>query len=106
MVFPLFSVFSSFINEHIFLVRYKLFLKRYLTIIFLSFRSNPFYEPKPTPPANNLINPNEELDTEKRVKRKAPAPPVVSTKTGGGTENTAASAGRDLSASPKVRVFS
>lgn len=63
--------------------------------------SNPFYEPKPTPPANNLINPNEELDTEKRVKRKAPAPPVVSAKTGGGTENTAASAGRDLSASPK-----
>lgn len=63
--------------------------------------SNPFYEPKPTPPANNLINPNQELDTEKRVKRKAPAPPVVSAKSGGVTENTAASAGRDLSASPK-----
>ncbi|KAF6103138.1 EH domain binding protein 1 [Phyllostomus discolor] len=63
--------------------------------------SNPFYEPKPTPPGNNLISPNQELDAEKRVKRKAPAPPVVSAKTGGITENTAASAGRDLSASPK-----
>ncbi|XP_045683322.1 EH domain-binding protein 1 isoform X5 [Phyllostomus hastatus] len=63
--------------------------------------SNPFYEPKPTPPANNLISPNQELDAEKRVKRKAPAPPVVSAKTGGVTENTAASAGRDLSTSPK-----
>ncbi|XP_053780152.1 EH domain-binding protein 1 isoform X2 [Desmodus rotundus] len=62
--------------------------------------SNPFYEPKATPPANNLINPNQELETEKRVKRKAPAPPVVSPKTGA-IENTAVSAGRDLSASPK-----
>ncbi|XP_054442887.1 EH domain-binding protein 1 isoform X5 [Pteronotus mesoamericanus] len=63
--------------------------------------SNPFYEPKPTPPPNNLISPYQELETEKRVKRKAPAPPVVSPKTGGVTENTVVSAGRDLSTSPK-----
>ncbi|XP_066123313.1 EH domain-binding protein 1 isoform X1 [Saccopteryx bilineata] len=63
--------------------------------------SNPFYEPKPTPPPNNLINPIQELETEKRVKRKAPAPPVISPKTGGVNENTVVSAGRDLSTSPK-----
>ncbi|XP_053522999.1 EH domain-binding protein 1 isoform X2 [Artibeus jamaicensis] len=63
--------------------------------------SNPFYEPKPTPPANNLVTPHQELETEKRVKRRAPAPPVASPKTGGVTENMAVSAGRDLAASPK-----
>ncbi|XP_066234275.1 EH domain-binding protein 1 isoform X4 [Saccopteryx leptura] len=63
--------------------------------------SNPFYEPKPTPSPNNLINPIQELETEKRVKRKAPAPPVISPKTGGINENTVVSAGRDLSTSPK-----
>ncbi|XP_006881019.1 PREDICTED: EH domain-binding protein 1-like isoform X2 [Elephantulus edwardii] len=63
--------------------------------------SNPFYEPKPTPPSNNLVNPAPELDTEKRVKRRAPAPPVSSPKTGAGSENTAVTPGRDLSASPK-----
>lgn len=62
--------------------------------------SNPFYEPKPTPP-NNLVNPIQELETEKRVKRKAPAPPAISLKTGGVNENTVVSAGRDLSTSPK-----
>ncbi|XP_046516510.1 EH domain-binding protein 1 isoform X3 [Equus quagga] len=63
--------------------------------------SNPFYEPKPTPPPNNLVNPIQELETERRVKRKAPAPPAISPKTGGVNENTAVSAGRDLSTSPK-----
>ncbi|XP_014444701.1 EH domain-binding protein 1 isoform X2 [Tupaia chinensis] len=62
--------------------------------------SNPFYEPKPTPPLNNLANPVQELQTERRVKRKAPAPPVLSPKTGV-NENTVISAGRDLSTSPK-----
>ncbi|XP_057599626.1 EH domain-binding protein 1 isoform X4 [Hippopotamus amphibius kiboko] len=63
--------------------------------------SNPFYEPKPTPPANNLVSPVQELETERRVKRKAPAPPAVSPKTGGINENTVVSTGRDLSTSPK-----
>ncbi|XP_061066778.1 EH domain-binding protein 1 [Eubalaena glacialis] len=62
--------------------------------------SNPFYEPKPTPP-NNLVSPVQELETERRVKRKAPAPPAISPKTGGVNENTVVSAGRDLSTSPK-----
>ncbi|XP_068845111.1 EH domain-binding protein 1 isoform X8 [Capricornis sumatraensis] len=61
--------------------------------------SNPFYEPKPTP--NNLLSPVQELETERRVKRKAPAPPAVSPKTGGVNENPGVSAGRDLSTSPK-----
>ncbi|XP_036728564.1 EH domain-binding protein 1 isoform X9 [Balaenoptera musculus] len=63
--------------------------------------SNPFYEPKPTPPPNNLISPVQELETERRVKRKAPAPPAISPKTGGVNENTVVSSGRDLSTSPK-----
>uniref|UniRef100_A0A8C8YTQ7 EH domain binding protein 1 n=1 Tax=Prolemur simus TaxID=1328070 RepID=A0A8C8YTQ7_PROSS len=63
--------------------------------------SNPFYEPKPTPPPNNFINPIHELETERRVKRKAPAPPVFSPKTGGVNENAIVSAGKDLSTSPK-----
>ncbi|XP_007936224.1 EH domain-binding protein 1 [Orycteropus afer afer] len=64
--------------------------------------SNPFYEPKSTPPPNNLVNPIQELETERRVKRKAPAPPVISTKIGGVNEDTVASGGRDLSTSPKL----
>lgn len=63
--------------------------------------SNPFYEPKPTPPPNNLLSPVQELETERRVKRKAPAPPAISPKTGGVNENTGVSAGRDLATSPK-----
>ncbi|XP_054365829.1 EH domain-binding protein 1 isoform X8 [Mirounga angustirostris] len=63
--------------------------------------SNPFYEPKPTLPPNNLVTPIQELETESRVKRKAPAPPAISPKTGGVNENTIISAGRDLSTSPK-----
>ncbi|XP_077912622.1 EH domain-binding protein 1 isoform X6 [Halichoerus grypus] len=63
--------------------------------------SNPFYEPKPTLPPNNLVTPIQELETERRVKRKAPAPPAISPKTGGVNENTIISAGRDLSTSPK-----
>lgn len=53
---------------------------------------------KPTP--NNLLSPVQELETERRVKRKAPAPPAISLKTGGVNENTGVSAGRDLSTSP------
>ncbi|XP_047637917.1 EH domain-binding protein 1 isoform X2 [Phacochoerus africanus] len=63
--------------------------------------SNPFYEPKPAPP-NNLVNPVQELETERKVKRKAPAPPSISPKTGEVNENTIVSAGRDLSTSPKL----
>ncbi|XP_064124711.1 EH domain-binding protein 1 isoform X3 [Loxodonta africana] len=63
--------------------------------------SNPFYEPKSTPPPSNSVNPTQELETERRVKRKAPAPPVISPKLGGISENTVVSAGRDLSTSPK-----
>lgn len=63
--------------------------------------SNPFYEPKPTLPPNNLISPIQELETEKRMKRKAPAPPVISPKRGV-NENTVVPAGRDLSTSPKL----
>ncbi|XP_077622565.1 EH domain-binding protein 1 isoform X1 [Crocuta crocuta] len=63
--------------------------------------SNPFYEPKPTLPPNNLVNPIQELETERRVKRKAPAPPALSPKIGGLNENTIISSGRDLSTSPK-----
>ncbi|XP_012332614.1 EH domain-binding protein 1 isoform X4 [Aotus nancymaae] len=66
--------------------------------------SNPFYEPKSTPPPNNLVNPVQELETERRVKRKAPAPPVLSPKTGV-NENTV-SAGKDLSTSPKPSPIS
>nr|XP_040127100.1 EH domain-binding protein 1 isoform X6 [Ictidomys tridecemlineatus]XP_040127101.1 EH domain-binding protein 1 isoform X6 [Ictidomys tridecemlineatus] len=62
--------------------------------------SNPFYEPKPTSP-NNLVNPFQELEIERRVKRRAPPPPVLSPKTGRVNENTVVSAGRDLSTSPK-----
>ncbi|XP_053056632.1 EH domain-binding protein 1 isoform X4 [Acinonyx jubatus] len=63
--------------------------------------SNPFYEPKPALPPNNLVNPIQELETERRMKRKAPAPPALSPKIGGVNENTVISAGRDLSTSPK-----
>ncbi|XP_049713448.1 EH domain-binding protein 1 isoform X2 [Elephas maximus indicus] len=63
--------------------------------------SNPFYEPKSTPPPSNSVNPTQELETERRVKRKAPAPPVISPKLGGISENTVVSTGRDLSTSPK-----
>uniref|UniRef100_A0A8C7B7W6 EH domain binding protein 1 n=1 Tax=Neovison vison TaxID=452646 RepID=A0A8C7B7W6_NEOVI len=63
--------------------------------------SNPFYEPKPTLSPNNLVTPVQELETERRVKRKAPAPPAISPKTGGVNEYTVISAGRDLSTSPK-----
>lgn len=68
--------------------------------------SNPFYEPKPTSP-NNLVNTVQEGETERRVKRRAPAPPVppappalpaLAPKT---NESTVVSAGKDLSTSPK-----
>ena len=52
------------------------------------------------------MNPVQELETERKVKRKAPAPPSISPKTGEMNENTIVSAGRDLSTSPKVGVWS
>ncbi|XP_055484732.1 EH domain-binding protein 1 isoform X2 [Psammomys obesus] len=61
--------------------------------------SNPFYEPKPTSP-NNLVSAVQEGEMERRLKRKAPAPPALAPKTGV-TEPTVVSAGRDLSTSPK-----
>ncbi|XP_031193894.1 EH domain-binding protein 1 isoform X15 [Mastomys coucha] len=67
--------------------------------------SNPFYEPKPTSP-NNLVSAVQEGETERRVKRRAPAPPAppapptLAPKTGV-NENTVVSAGKDLSTSPK-----
>lgn len=61
--------------------------------------SNPFYEPKPTSP-NNLVNTVQEGETERRAKRKAPAPPTLVPKTGA-NESTVVSAGRELAASPK-----
>ncbi|XP_034364463.1 EH domain-binding protein 1 isoform X3 [Arvicanthis niloticus] len=70
--------------------------------------SNPFYEPKPTSP-NNLVNTVQEGETERRVKRRAPAPPAppappalpaLAPKTGV-NENTVVSVGKDLSTSPK-----
>jgi hypothetical protein len=47
----------------------------------------------------------QEVETERRVKRKAPVPPILSPKTGGVNENTAVSEGRDLSTSPKVGFY-
>ncbi|XP_051021292.1 EH domain-binding protein 1 isoform X11 [Acomys russatus] len=61
--------------------------------------SNPFYEPKPTSP-NNLVNTVQEGETERRVKRKAPAPPALTPKTAA-NESTVVSTGRDLATSPK-----
>ncbi|XP_062933764.1 EH domain-binding protein 1 isoform X6 [Cynocephalus volans] len=63
--------------------------------------SNPFYEPTPALPVSNLVTPVQELETERRVKRKAPAPPVLSLRTGGVIENTVVSTGRNLCTSPK-----
>ncbi|XP_001511121.1 EH domain-binding protein 1 isoform X3 [Ornithorhynchus anatinus] len=66
--------------------------------------SNPFYEPKLTPTQNNWVTPAQDLETERRMKRKAPAPPVLLPKSEGGvSENTLViSAGRELSSSPKL----
>ncbi|KAL1790851.1 EH domain-binding protein 1 isoform X5 [Sigmodon hispidus] len=61
--------------------------------------SNPFYEPKPTSP-NNVVSTFQEGEPERRVKRKAPAPPALTPKTGA-SENTTVLPGRDLSTSPK-----
>lgn len=69
-------------------------------IIFLSFRSNPFYEPKPTSP-NNLVTAVPEGEAERRVKRKAPAPPTLPAKPGV-SESPVAPTGRERSTSPKV----
>ncbi|XP_074845488.1 EH domain-binding protein 1 isoform X2 [Carettochelys insculpta] len=62
--------------------------------------SNPFYEPKSSPGLNNQVTPLQEAE---KIKRKTPAPPVISTKTETGTsENMAAvPAMKELSSSPK-----
>ncbi|XP_048698616.2 EH domain-binding protein 1 isoform X10 [Caretta caretta] len=62
--------------------------------------SNPFYEPKSSPALNNQVTPLQEAE---RMKRKAPAPPVLSPKTETGmSENmSAVPAVKELSSSPK-----
>uniref|UniRef100_A0A8C3RSB6 EH domain binding protein 1 n=1 Tax=Chelydra serpentina TaxID=8475 RepID=A0A8C3RSB6_CHESE len=62
--------------------------------------SNPFYEPKSSPGLNNQVSPLQEAE---KMKRKAPAPPVLSPKTETGMrENmSAVPAVKELSASPK-----
>ncbi|XP_077171549.1 EH domain-binding protein 1 isoform X2 [Paroedura picta] len=63
--------------------------------------SNPFYEPKPSSALNNQVTSVQE--TERKMKRKAPEPPVLSPKTETGTsENmSAVHALEELSSSPK-----
>ncbi|XP_067421332.1 EH domain-binding protein 1 isoform X8 [Emydura macquarii macquarii] len=62
--------------------------------------SNPFYEPKSSPGLNNQVTP---LQDAEKMKRKAPAPPVLSPKTETGvSENmSAVPAVKELSSSPK-----
>ncbi|XP_026644726.1 EH domain-binding protein 1 isoform X4 [Microtus ochrogaster] len=64
--------------------------------------SNPFYEPKPTSP-NNLVTAVPEGEAERRVKRKAPAPPTLPAKPGvsGVSESQVIPTGRERSTSPK-----
>ncbi|XP_020646254.3 EH domain-binding protein 1 isoform X4 [Pogona vitticeps] len=63
--------------------------------------SNPFYEPKSSPALNNQVTSLQEM--ERKMKRKAPEPPVLSPKAGKETsENTSAiQAVKELSSSPK-----
>lgn len=61
--------------------------------------SNPFYEPKPTSP-NNLVTAVPEGEAERRVKRKAPAPPTLPAKPGV-SESPVVPTGRERSTSPK-----
>ncbi|XP_062972042.1 EH domain-binding protein 1 isoform X4 [Elgaria multicarinata webbii] len=63
--------------------------------------SNPFYEPKSSSALNSQVTSLQE--TERKMKRKAPAPPVLSPKTERGTsENMSAlHAVKELSSSPK-----
>ncbi|XP_057627140.1 EH domain-binding protein 1 isoform X6 [Chionomys nivalis] len=61
--------------------------------------SNPFYEPKPTSP-NNLVTAVPEGEAERRVKRKAPAPPALPAKPGV-SESQVVPTGRERSTSPK-----
>ncbi|XP_074805699.1 EH domain-binding protein 1 isoform X9 [Natator depressus] len=62
--------------------------------------SNPFYEPKSSPALNNQVTPLQEAE---RMKRKAPAPPVLSpkTETGMSQNMSAVPAVKELSSSPK-----
>ncbi|KYO23657.1 EH domain-binding protein 1 isoform B [Alligator mississippiensis] len=63
--------------------------------------SNPFYEPKSNPALNKVTSLQE---TEKKMKRKAPAPPVPSpkTETGMSESMSAIPAAKELSSSPKL----
>uniref|UniRef100_A0A8C8R531 EH domain binding protein 1 n=1 Tax=Pelusios castaneus TaxID=367368 RepID=A0A8C8R531_9SAUR len=62
--------------------------------------SNPFYEPKSSLGLNNQVTPLQEAE---KMKRKAPAPPVLSpkTKTGMSENMSAVPAMKELSSSPK-----
>uniref|UniRef100_A0A7M4F5H7 EH domain binding protein 1 n=1 Tax=Crocodylus porosus TaxID=8502 RepID=A0A7M4F5H7_CROPO len=63
--------------------------------------SNPFYEPKSNPALNKVTSLQE---TEKKMKRKAPAPPVSSpkTETGMSESMSAIPTAKELSSSPKL----
>ncbi|XP_048357772.1 EH domain-binding protein 1 isoform X2 [Sphaerodactylus townsendi] len=63
--------------------------------------SNPFYEPKSSSALNNQVTSLQE--TERRMKRKAPEPPVLSPKTEAETSENAPAihAMKELSSSPK-----
>ncbi|XP_069090310.1 EH domain-binding protein 1 isoform X1 [Pleurodeles waltl] len=64
--------------------------------------SNPFYEPKPATAFNSQVCSVQDSESEKKMKRKAPAPPVLLPKTEAATsEHIIVSTGKDLSSSPK-----
>ncbi|XP_078505584.1 EH domain-binding protein 1 isoform X4 [Lissotriton helveticus] len=64
--------------------------------------SNPFYEPKPATAFNSQVCSVQDSESERKMKRKAPTPPVLLPKTEAATsEHIIVSTGRDLSTSPK-----
>ncbi|XP_069464313.1 EH domain-binding protein 1 isoform X2 [Ambystoma mexicanum] len=63
--------------------------------------SNPFYEPKASAGNSQMARP-QESESEKKMKRKAPAPPALLSKTEVATsEHITTPVGKDLSSSPK-----
>lgn len=63
--------------------------------------SNPFYEPKPATAFNSQVCSVQDSESERKMKRKAPAPPLLLTKTEAATSEHIVSTGKDLSSSPK-----
>lgn len=84
-------------------IEYTEIAKKYVSLLLI--RSNPFYEPKSSSALNNQVTALQE--TERKMKRKAPQPPVLSPKTEMETsENMSViHAGKELSSSPKVCCF-